>query len=150
MRALGPGRLHRLLAGAEAWTLLLLGMALAYLSGTTDLGMRIAGPLHGLVVLLYCAVTIVVGLDQQWGPRTILLGLLSAVPPYFTVPFGRRVRRRGLAGDRWRMLNGGAQTPLERALAAVLRRPARFALVVLAALALLLRILLWTDTPPGS
>lgn len=151
MRSLGPGRLHRLLADAEAvtWALLLLGMALKYLTRTTDLGVSVAGPIHGFVFLAYCATTLVVGIDQQWGRRTILLGLLSAVVPFATVPFGRWVRRRGLTQVRWRLLGGGASTAVERALAAVLRRPVRFVLVVLAGLALVFRILLWIGPPGG-
>ena len=152
MRSLGPGRLHRLLADAEAvtWALLLLGMVLKYLTHTTDLGVTVAGPIHGFVFLAYCVVTVVVGIDQRWGPRTVLLGLLSAIPPFVSIPFGRWVRRRGLTGPHWRVLAGGARTPIERALAAVLRRPVRFALVALAALALVFRILLWIGPPGGG
>ena len=152
MKSLGPGRLYRLLADAEAvtWTLLLLGMALKYLTRTTDLGVTVAGPIHGFVFLAYCAATLVVGIDQRWGARTILLGFVSAIVPYVTVPFERWIRRRGLAGDRWRLLGGGARTPIERLLAAVLRRPVRFALVVLAAVALVFRILLWIGPPGGG
>lgn len=152
MRSLGPGRLHRLLADAEAvtWTLLLLGMALKYLTRTTDLGVTVAGPIHGFVFLAYCAATLVVGIDQRWGTRTILLGFLSAIVPYLTVPFGRWVRRRGLTGARWRLLGGGARTPIERVLAAVLRRPVRFALAALAAVAVVFRVLLWLGPPGGA
>lgn len=152
MRSLGPGRLHRLLADAEAvtWALLLVGMALKYLTRTTDLGVTIAGPIHGFVFLAYCVATLVVGIDQQWGRRTILLGLLSAIPPFVTIGFGRSVRRRGLTGTQWRLLgHGAARTTVERGLAAVLRRPIRFALVALAAVALVFRILLWIGPPGG-
>lgn len=152
MRLPGPGRLHRLLADAEAitWALLLLGLVLKYLTRTTDLGVSLAGPIHGFVFLAYCVVTAVVGIDQQWGRRKIVLGLLSAVPPFVTVPFGRWARRRGLTGDRWHLLGGAGQTPLERGLAAVLRRPVRFVLVALGAVALVFRILLWIGPPGGA
>lgn len=150
MRSLRPGRLHRLLAAAEAitWALLLVGMVLTFLS--TDLPVTLAGPVHGFVFLGYCLVTVLVGIDQQWGRRTIVLGLLSAVPPFVTVPFGRWVRRRGLIGDRWRLLSSAGQTPLERGLAAVLRRPVGFALAALGAVALVFRILLWTGPAGGA
>ena len=152
MRSLGPGRLHRLLADAEAitWALLLAGMMLKYLVRSTDLAVTLAGPVHGFVFLAYCLATVVVGIDQQWGRRTIVLGLLSAVPPFVTVPFGRWVRRRGLTGDRWRLLSGAGHTPLERGLALVLRRPVRFALAALGAVALVFRILLWLGPPGGT
>lgn len=152
MRSLGPGRLHRLLADAEAvtWVLLLVGMALKYLTRSTDLAVALAGPVHGLVFLGYCLVTVVLGIDQQWGRRTIVLGLLSAVPPFVTVPFRRWVRRRGLTGDSWRLLSRTGRTPLERGLAAVLRRPIRFVLAALGAVALVFRILLWTGPAGGA
>ncbi|UFU02752.1 DUF3817 domain-containing protein [Ruania suaedae] len=152
MSALGPGRLHRLLADAEAvtWALLLIGMALKYLTGTTDLGVTIAGPIHGFVFLLYCVVTVVVGIDQRWRPRTILLGLASAIPPFVTIPFERWVRRRELAGGQWRLRGpGSGRSLVERVLAAVLRRPVRFALVAMIVTAGVFRVLLWVG-PPGA
>ncbi|UFU06164.1 DUF3817 domain-containing protein [Ruania halotolerans] len=152
MRFLGPGRLHRILADAEAvtWALLLLGMALKYVTRTTDLGVAIAGPIHGFVFLAYCVVTVVVAIDQRWSPGTTVLGLASAIPPFVTIPFGRWVRRRGLTGEHWRLLGGGAGTRIERALAAVLRRPVRFALVALAVVAVVFRVLLWLGPPVGA
>ncbi|QOR70370.1 DUF3817 domain-containing protein [Ruania alkalisoli] len=153
MRPLGPGRLHRLLADAEAvtWALLLIGMALKYLTSTTDLGVTIAGPIHGFVFLLYCVSTVVVGIDQRWRAGTIVLGLASAIPPFATIPFERWVRRRGLAGPQWRLRGaGGERTLVERVLAAVLRRPVRFALVALAVTALVFRVMLWVGPPGGA
>ncbi|WP_089775687.1 DUF3817 domain-containing protein [Ruania alba] len=152
MRSLGPGRLHRILADAEAvtWALLLIGMALKYLTRTTDLGVTIAGPIHGFVFLAYCVATVVVAIDQRWSRGTAVLGLLSAVPPFVTIPFGRWVQRRGLVGERWRVLGGGAGTPIERGLAAVLRRPVRFALVAMLLVAAVFRVLLWIGPPGGA
>ena len=147
----GPGRLLRLLADAEAvtWALLLVGMALKYLTDTTDLGVSIAGPIHGFVFLAYCVVVVVVGIDQRWGARRILLGLASAVPPFVTIPFERSVRRRGLAGERWRLREGAGHTSLERALGAVLRHPLPSALVALLLVTAVFSALLAVGPPVG-
>ncbi|WP_238335878.1 DUF3817 domain-containing protein [Serinicoccus kebangsaanensis] len=147
----GPGRLLRLLADAEAvtWALLLLGMTLKYLTRTTDLGVSIAGPVHGFVFLAYCVVVLVVGVDQRWGARRMVLGLASAVPPFTTIPFERWVRRRGLAGERWRLRESGARTAVERALAAVLRRPLPSAVVALLVVGAVFSALLAIGPPVG-
>lgn len=147
----GPGRLLRVLADAEAvtWTLLLIGMALKYLTRTTDLGVTIAGPIHGFVFLAYCVVVVVVGIDQRWPVRTTVLGLLSAIPPLLTIPFERAVRRRGQAGTRWRLTGHRGGTAPERALATVLRRPLISAVIALAAVSLVFAALLAIGPPVG-
>lgn len=152
MRHLGPARLHRVLADAEAvtWALLLLGMVLKYVTRTTDLGVTVFGGIHGFVFLAYCVVTVVVGVDQRWRARTILAGLASAVPPFVTIPFQRWVRRQGLAGERWRLREGAAaRTVPERALATVLARPVASALVGLAAVSVVFAVLLRLGPPVG-
>ncbi|WP_298749765.1 DUF3817 domain-containing protein [uncultured Serinicoccus sp.] len=148
----GPGRLLRVLADAEAvtWSLLLIGMALKYLTRTTDLGVSIAGPVHGFVFLAYCVVVVVVALDQRWGPKTLVLGLFSAVPPFVTIPFEQSVRRRGLAGPTWRLRErAAARTLPERALHAVLQRPLLWAVVALLAVTVVFVVLLRLGPPVG-
>lgn len=148
----GPGRLLRLLADAEAvtWSLLLVGMALKYLTRTTDLGVSIAGPVHGFVFLAYCLVVVVVAVDQRWTARTVVMGLFSAVPPFVTIPFEQSVRRRGLAGQEWRLRGpGAARTLPERALHAVLRRPLLWGLVALLAVTVVFLVLLALGPPVG-
>ncbi|KUG57101.1 hypothetical protein AVL62_15010 [Serinicoccus chungangensis] len=148
----GPGRLLRVLADAEAvtWSLLLIGMALKYLTRTTDLGVSIAGPIHGFVFLAYCVVVVVVAVDQRWGARTLVLGLFSAVPPFVTIPFEQSVRRRGLAPAEWRLREDGvARTLPERALHGVLRRPLVWAAVALVAVTVVFVVLLRLGPPVG-
>lgn len=152
MTPLGPGRLLRVLADAEAvtWALLLTGMVLKYVTDTTDLGVSIAGPIHGFVFLAYCVVTVVVGIDQKWGGRTVLLGLLSAIPPFVTIPFEKSVRRNDLAGRQWRLRSPEAATTApERGLALVLRRPGASALVALVLVGAVFAGLLALGPPVG-
>lgn len=152
MPALGPGRLLRVLADAEAvtWALLLIGMALKYVTRSTDLGVTIAGPIHGFVFLAYCVVAFVVGIDQKWSGRTVLIGVASAIPPFATIPFEKWVRRSNLAGEQWRLRgSGAARTAPERGLAAVLRRPLVSALIALVAVSLVFAVLLALGPPVG-
>ncbi|MEH0109240.1 DUF3817 domain-containing protein [Tersicoccus sp. MR15.9] len=127
---MSPRTLFRRLALIEAvtWTLLILGMVLKYVTGTTELGVRIGGGLHGLAFLAYLAATVYVAVDGRWSAGRTLAGLASAVIPYATLPFERSAERRGLLGDRWRLGPGGRtgevpRSALERLQAATLRRP---------------------------
>lgn len=101
--ALTPKRLYRLLAVAEAitWTLLLAAMLAKYGFGLDAL-VPIAGPIHGFVFLSYAAMQLVVGHNQRWPIGTLLLGILTAIVPYATVPWERRLARRGLLEGPWR------------------------------------------------
>jgi integral membrane protein len=152
MRHLGPDRLHRVLADAEAvtWALLILGMVLKYVTRTTDLGVTVFGGVHGFVFLAYGVVTVVVGIDQRWRARTVLVGLASAVPPFATIPFERWVRRRGLAERWWRLRQpGSARSVPERALAAVLARPVLAVVAVVVGVSVVFGALLRLGPPTG-
>ena len=92
-----PLLLFRRVAIAEAmtWALLLTGMFLKYVTETTELAVRVFGMAHGVVFIAYCLATLV-GVDQRWSRGRVLLGLISAVPPFPTVWFDRYAERRGL------------------------------------------------------
>lgn len=123
---LSPLRLFRIVAVAEAmtWALLLGGMFLKYVTETTELGVRIGGMLHGVVFIAYCLTTVLVWIDQRWSVGRGLLGLASAVPPFFTILFERYAERRGLLGQSWRLRTEPASGgPIERLAALLLRRP---------------------------
>ena len=98
---MNPLKLFRRVAIAEAvtWSLLLIGMFLKYVTETTELGVRVGGMLHGVVFVAFCVTTVVVAVDQRWSVGRTLLGLVSAVPPFFTVLFDRYAERRGWLAD---------------------------------------------------
>jgi len=102
---ISPLRLFRTVAVAEActWALLLVGMFLKYVTHTTELGVRVGGMLHGVVFIAFCVVTVGVGIDQRWTKGRILLGLLSAIPPFVTIWFDRSAEKRRELGDTWRL-----------------------------------------------
>lgn len=136
-----PHVLFRRLALTEAvtWALLLAGMFLKYVTRTTELGVQVAGPLHGVAFVAYCVGALAVAHDQRWRAGTTLLALASAVPPFATVWFERRAVRRELVAPAWRLGPDGAapRSAAERVHAWMLRRPGLAALIGLVVVALL-------------
>ena len=100
---MSPRTLFRVVAVTEAitWTGLLVGMFVKYVPETTELGVQVFGPLHGIAFVAYCLVTVLVGVDQRWSRGRTLLGLASAIPPLMTVWFDRHVERRDGLHHHW-------------------------------------------------
>lgn len=146
-----PQSLFRRLAIAEAvtWALLLSGMVLKYGTQTTELGVRVFGMVHGVVFIAYCLVTLLVGVDQRWSRGRVLLGLVSAVPPFMTVWFDRYAERRDALGTSWRLVSQAPQRLLERPAAWLLRNPLQGALAGLVAVAALTGVALLVGPPAG-
>ena len=90
-------RAFRAVAVAEAvsWVLLLAGMFVKWVLRTSELGVQLAGPVHGAVFVAYVAVTLVAWRVLRWSPATALLALAASVPPLCTVWFERRASRTG-------------------------------------------------------
>lgn len=125
---MSPRRFFRLIAIAEAitWTLLIIGMILKYGTQTTELGVSIGGALHGFVFLVYGASVLLVGINQRWSIGTILVGLVSAVVPYATIPFDVWADRSGRLDGDWRReasADPRDQRPLDRATRWLVRHP---------------------------
>ena len=124
---MAPRTLYRRIALAEVvtWALLLLGMVLKYVTRTTDLGVKLFGLAHGVVFIAFCLVTVLLWVNQRWTVREGLLGLLSAVPPFLTVWWERRLERRGRLEGGWRLGRDGETptNPAERVVATLLARP---------------------------
>jgi integral membrane protein len=87
----------RIVAVAEAlsWLGLLIGMYVKYVPQTTELGVKIFGPIHGGVFLLYLAVTVLAARVLRWSLWTTLFALAASVPPLVTVWFERWASRSG-------------------------------------------------------
>ena len=148
-----PATLFPALARVEAvtWTLLLVGMALKYLTRTTELGVAVFGLVHGVVFLGYLLVTALVAVDQRWSWRLTLVAMAAAVPPFATLWVERRVERTTRLDNRWRLAPGGespghaAEHVLARALARPVLAAAAGAALVLGTTAVLLVV-----GPPGG
>ena len=148
---MNPLLLFRRVAMAEAitWALLLTGMFLKYVTRTTELAVSVFGMLHGVVFIAYCLVTLLVGIDQRWSRGRVLLGLVSAVPPFLTVWFDRYAERRGALATSWRLATDAPERPLERPVAGLLRNPLRGALVGVVSVAVLTGVALVVGPPVG-
>lgn len=90
-------RVFRGLAIAEAfsWAALLVGMVLKWVTRTTELGVEIAGPIHGAFFIGYAIMALSLWAILRWPFRVALLSGLSAIFPFATVWFERWAGRRG-------------------------------------------------------
>lgn len=151
---MSPRTLYRRIALAEvvSWALLLLGMFLKYVTETTELGVRVFGMVHGVVFITFCLITVFVWVNQKWTAREGLLGLASAVPPFLTVWYERRMERAGRLEGGWRLGRGGDHpaTPAERIVAWMLARPGAAVALGLVAVAALTSVALIVGPPVGK
>lgn len=87
----------RVVAVAEAlsWVGLLIGMYVKYVPQTTELGVKIFGPIHGGVFVAYVVVALVAARVLKWSIGTTLLALVASIPPLATVGFERRATAAG-------------------------------------------------------
>ncbi|MGQ0716733.1 MAG: DUF3817 domain-containing protein [Pseudonocardiales bacterium] len=83
------------IAEALSWTGLLVGMVFKYLVVGDDIGVKIFGPIHGGLFLVYLAVTMSVRRQLRWSTATMVLALLASVPPLATLVFERWATRTG-------------------------------------------------------
>jgi integral membrane protein len=90
-------RAFRFLAVAEAfsWAALLTGMYFKWIARTTELGVEIAGPVHGALFIGYGLAALVLWRLQRWPFAVALFAGISAVVPFATVMFERWAGRRG-------------------------------------------------------
>ncbi|MGO4250316.1 DUF3817 domain-containing protein [Paenarthrobacter sp. RAF54_2] len=146
-----PRTLFRTVAFAEAvtWTLLLIGLFLKYVTHTTEVGVSIAGGIHGFVFLCYAATAAFTWINQKWPARTGLLAIVSAVIPYVTIPVEKSLDRRGLLAGGWRFAPGGEepQGGLEKGQAWILGNPILAIAIVLVGVAGVFSFLLFMGPP---
>jgi integral membrane protein len=87
----------RILALAEAisWAGLLLGMFFKYVVVQNEIGVKVFGPIHGLIFVGYVLVTLMAVAPLKWDMRTTVLALLASIPPFGTVIFERWASKTG-------------------------------------------------------
>jgi integral membrane protein len=90
--------LFRTVAVTEAvtWAGLLVGMYFKWIAGTTEIGVKVGGQVHGIVVLIYVGTVLYARTSFRWDMRTFLLALVASVPPLATLVFGFWADRRDL------------------------------------------------------
>ncbi|AKK03283.1 DUF3817 domain-containing protein [Corynebacterium epidermidicanis] len=145
-----PRKLYSSLAFAEmvTWALLLLGIALKY-SGVTPVGVRIAGPIHGFTFLGFGATTLLIWMNNRWPAVRGVLGLLSTIVPFATVPFEKNTEKAGLLDGRWRFQDPAEQPNglLDQLLAFIVRKPLLAAVIILVAVVIVFTVLLSLGSP---
>lgn len=90
-------RLFRIVAVAEAWSWvgLLAGMYFKYSAVGNPIGVRIMGPIHGLLFVAYLVSAWRVAGARSWPMGRLLWALAAGVPPLATWVFERTALRRG-------------------------------------------------------
>jgi integral membrane protein len=85
----------RIVAVAEAcsWIGLLIGMFVKYVPETTELGVKIFGPVHGGIFIVYVVLALVCARVLRWSIGTTLLALVASIPPLATLWFERWAAR---------------------------------------------------------
>lgn len=91
------GRAYAVSALVEAatWLGLLFGMFLKHVTETTEVGVQVFGPIHGIAFIAYVALTITAAVKLRWRPRVTVVALLAAIPPLTTIAAERWISRRG-------------------------------------------------------
>jgi integral membrane protein len=79
---------------AITWGGLLIGMVLKWITGTTDVGVRIFGPVHGLAFIFYLFSVGFVRPELRWTPRVTVIAIAASVPPFATWLFERWAMER--------------------------------------------------------
>ncbi|WP_241977991.1 DUF3817 domain-containing protein [Cryobacterium cheniae] len=151
---MSPRLFYRTIAIAEAvtWTLLIGGMLLKYVADAGGTPLLIAGSLHGFVFITYALTAVLVGLNQHWPIRLMVVAVITAIVPYATLPFDIRLDRTGRLDGDWRRVatdDPRDHTWVGRLLRWMLNRPvvliSSFTVAVVAIMAVLL-----TLGPPGG
>jgi len=77
------------IAEACSWVGLLIGMFVKYVPETSEIGVKIFGPIHGAVFVAYVLITLVAARVLRWSAGTTLLALAASIPPLVTIWFER-------------------------------------------------------------
>jgi len=91
--------LFRIVAFAEAcsWLGLLVGMFFKYVPDPgNEIGVKIFGPIHGGIFVLYLLVTLTARSTFGWSLKTTALAVVASIPPFATALFEVLADRAGL------------------------------------------------------
>ena len=92
MTALRQFRIVALLEGLSFLVLLFVAMPLKYWAGL-PLPVRIAGPVHGVLFVLFVPALLRAATEHEWPARRWLLAFGSSLVPFGTFLFDRTLRR---------------------------------------------------------
>ncbi|GAB3944366.1 DUF3817 domain-containing protein [Kribbella albertanoniae] len=72
------------IAEAISWTGLLIGMLFKYVLSDNEVGVKIFGPIHGGIFVVYVVTVLIVRGPLRWSWPVTLAALAASVPPLFT------------------------------------------------------------------
>ncbi|MBJ8346595.1 DUF3817 domain-containing protein [Antrihabitans sp. YC2-6] len=73
---------------AFTWLGLLIGMAFKYIPDPgNEIGVKIFGPIHGVVFIAFVAISLLTARVLSWDLRTTALAVVSSIPPFGTLVF---------------------------------------------------------------
>jgi integral membrane protein len=84
------------IAEAVSWAALLTGMFFKYVVVGNEIGVKIAGPIHGFLFMAYLVVAVVQARLAGWRWWVTLIALVCAIPPFATLVFERWARSKGM------------------------------------------------------
>jgi integral membrane protein len=147
-----PGALYRVMATAEmvTWTLLIIAMIARYGFSYEGPLFFVAGLSHGIIFLAYSLTAVIIGINLRWGFRTTALAVLSAIPPWLTVPFDRWLERQGKLEGQWRLADSADPLDkhwLDRLVRLGLRHPVWSFAVIVVGMAITISGLLYLGPP---
>ncbi|HEX8631254.1 MAG TPA: DUF3817 domain-containing protein [Catenuloplanes sp.] len=73
-------------------------MFFKYVAVHNPVGVRIFGPVHGGLFVVYLVALCWVGRRERWGLPRLIVGAAAAIPPFTSLVFERWVARRRDAG----------------------------------------------------
>ncbi|WP_430331947.1 DUF3817 domain-containing protein [Rhodococcus sp. ACT016] len=84
---------------AVTWAALLVAMFFKWVLGYEE-AVKIPGMVHGIAgFMVYIVVALLTARSLKWDFKTLVLALVSSVPPFMTVWFERRAARNGQLGE---------------------------------------------------
>ena len=85
------------LAEAVSWAGLLIDMFFKYVVVGNEIGVKVFGPIHGVIFVGYVLVTLM--LAHRWNRATTIWALVASIPPFGTVVFERWAAKNGKLSD---------------------------------------------------
>jgi len=83
-------------------------MFFKWVTSSTEVGVQVFGPIHGVVFVAYVLVAAVAAVRLRWSWKITAMALLASIPPLFTLVFEVWARRRGYLDSPTVKLQGGA------------------------------------------
>ena len=99
-----PKTIYKFVATGEAitWALLISALILRAAGDPVPVGVLLAGSIHGAMFLSYCAIAVIVGVNQRWRTGRIASAVGLAIVPFATIPFDRSLLKKHALEGEWR------------------------------------------------